>query len=78
MTDIDILNIRKKIDEELGKLPQCQHGQGAETKDFDLIKDTVVAHIAYKIWENKGKPQNSDAGIWFEAVETWNFVRHMW
>lgn len=77
-SDIEIVQIRKQIDEEVKKLPQCQNGWGPETKDFEAIKDQILSHIAYRIWEKRGKPQNHDTSIWFEAEETWNFVRYMW
>jgi len=78
MNDLEVLEIKKKIDEEIKKLPQCQHGWGPEAKDFNAIKDTVLAYIAYKLWEKQGKPMYHEVDFWLEAEEIWNFVRYMW
>jgi len=79
MTDFDILDLRKKLYEEINKLYHCkEYGWAPEAKDFETVKRTVLLHIAYKIWETQDKPKNNDINIWLQAEEIWNFIRHMW
>lgn len=73
--DLEIFYLRRKLYDEVNQV--CQ-GWGPEAKDFNMIKDKILAHIAYKIWEKQGKPQNNDVNIWLKAEQTWNFIRYMW
>lgn len=77
LDSVEIFQLRKKLYDEIKKLPQCEHG-GPETKDFEIVKKEVISHIAYKIWEKIGKPKNDDMAIWLEAENTWNFIRYAW
>lgn len=78
MTDLEFISFRKNLYEEINKLPHCKNGWEPETKDFESVKKIVLSHIAYKIWEDQGKPENNDVNIWLQAEEIWNFIRYMW
>jgi hypothetical protein len=81
-TDLEIMDWRKKIYEEIQKLPQYSHlplyACTPESKDFDRIKGRILSEMAFKIWERLGKPKDRDVEIWNTAEETWNFIRYMW
>lgn len=76
LNEMEILYLRRKLYEEVYKV--CQHGWQPETKDFEAVKKTILAHIAYTVWEKKGKPIDNDIHIWLQAEEVWNFIRYMW
>jgi hypothetical protein len=79
MTDSELINLRKKLYEEINKLHHCKEwGWAPEARDFETVKEVVLSHIAYKIWETQGKPKDNDIDIWVQAEETWNFIRYMW
>lgn len=78
LTDIELINLRKQLYEEVNRLPQCKDGWAPEIKDFEIVKTQILSVIAYKIWEKKGKPRSQDTNIWIQAEEVWNFIRHLW
>ena len=79
MTNLELVNLRKKLYDEVNKLPHIKEfGWGPDVEDFESVKKTVLLHIAYKIWEDQGKPKDNDIDIWLQAEETWDFIRYMW
>jgi hypothetical protein len=81
-TDLEIMDWRKRIYQEIQKLPQHAHlpyyACTPETRDFDRVKFRILSEMAFKIWEKLEKPKNRDVEIWSTAEETWNFIRYMW
>jgi hypothetical protein len=76
LNEIEIFYLRRKLYEEVYKV--CQHGWQPEARDFEAVKKTMLAHIAYEVWEKVGKPTNNDIYMWLQAEEIWNFIRYMW
>lgn len=73
---------RRKIYEEIQKLPnysqQPHYAIQPETKDFEKVKNIILAKLAFRIWENTEKPLNRDVDIWMQAESVWNFIRYAW
>lgn len=79
VTSIEIVFFRKKMYEEIEKLPHIKdNGWAPEAKDFESVKKKVICDIAYQIWEKQGKPKNNDMSIWLEAEQIWNLIRFAW
>ncbi len=78
-TDAELINLRKKLYEEINKIPHIRdNGWAPERVDFDSVKKKVLCEIAYQIWEKEGKPKNNDMAIWLQAENTWNLIRYGW
>jgi hypothetical protein len=42
---------------------------------YEHINDKVIAELAYRYWEERGKPFGSPETDWYRAVETFNAQR---
>jgi len=78
LTNIEVCNLRKRLYEEINKLPHLKERWAPELRDFEIVKKQILSEIAYKIWEAQGKPKNNDINIWLMAEDIWGFIRYMW
>lgn len=73
--NLELFWLRRKLYDKISSI--CQDW-GPEAKDFETIKNDMLSHIAYQIWEKRNKPLNRDMEIWLEAENIWNFLRYAW
>lgn len=73
--NLELFWLRRKLYETVKTI--CQDW-GPEAKDFEAVKNDMLSHIAYLLWEKRNKPVNRDMDIWLDAEKTWNFLRYGW